>query len=123
MQQNEMVITTNGKLSTELESRLKLIKKKFNSSNDKIAEAVEKQTDIANELKTLRDKKKELTYKIDEKMKELKLQNKQVIEQRLMYMGERTARRADMNELINTVNGKDKKILEAVRENLQLVEA
>ena len=123
MGQNEMVITTNGKLSTELESRLKLIKKKFNSSNDKIAEAVEKQTDIANELKTLRDKKKELTYKIDEKMKELKLQNKQVIEQRLMYMGERTARRADMNELINTVNGKDKKILEAVRENLQLVEA
>jgi len=123
MGQNEMVITTNGKLSTELESRLKLIKKKFNSSNDKIAEAVEKQTEIANELKTLRDKKKELTYKIDEKMKELKLQNKQVIEQRLMYMGERTARRADMNELINTVNGKDKKILEAVRENLQLVEA
>jgi len=123
MGQNEMVITTNGKLSTELESRLKLIKKKFNSSNDKIAEAVEKQTDIANELKTLRDKKKELTYKIDEKMKELKLQNKQVIEQRLMYMGERTARRADMNELINTVNSKDKKILEAVRENLQLVEA
>lgn len=123
MEKNEMIITTNGKLSTELESRLKLIKKKFNSSNDKIAEAVEKQTEIANELKALRDKKKELTYKIDEKMKELKIQNKQVIEKRLMYMGERTARRADMNELINTVNGKDKKILEAVRENLQLVEA
>lgn len=122
MAQGDLVVGANGKLSTELQSQLKSIKSKFNRTNDKLAKTVEEQSDIAKRLKSIRDKKKELTAKYTAEEKELKIRNKQINEEKLMLLGERTARVQDLNELLVLANGKDKKVLETVREKFELVE-
>jgi len=123
MAQSDLVVGANGKLSTELQSQLKSIKSKFNRTNDKLAKTVEEQSDISKRLKTLRDKKKELCVKINAEEKELKIRNKQINEEKLMLLGERTARVQDLNDLIALANPKDKKALSPVMQQLEMVEA
>lgn len=99
MEISEMVVAKGGKLSTKQLEELKVIKKKVIKVDSLIANIAQSEEDNFIEMKKLRTKKKELTKKVDEELKELKLEVKRLKDKKLLHLGEKMARYADLKEL------------------------
>ena len=92
-------IRTNGKLSVKKKEELVILKRKMTSVLNKLGEIVQAEDDVFAELKKLRDKKKELTRKVDEEMKNKKLEMKRLKDEKLLALGARAARISDLKEI------------------------
>lgn len=99
MENSAVVIKTDGKLSTKKKEELILLKKKFNLVNNEIGGIMQEQDDLNSDMKKLKQEKRELTRKVDEKIKMKKLRMKQLKEQAMFVLGERSARIKDLKEL------------------------
>ena len=99
MENAAVVIKTDGRLSTKKKEELILLKKKFNLVNNEIGGIMQEQDDLNSDMKKLKQEKRELTRKVDEKIKMKKLRMKQLKEQAMFVLGERSARIKDLKEL------------------------
>jgi peptidoglycan hydrolase CwlO-like protein len=106
------VVNQNGKLVTTGQRQLSNMKRKFNAVNDKIANIAQEDEEITNKVKLIKGKKKDLTAKLDAELKELKTRKKQLIEERLIFLGERIARQQILEEFVKelTSNQPDEKV-------------
>ena len=106
------VVNQNGKLVTTGQRQLSNMKRKFNAVNDKIANLAQEDEEITNKVKLIKGKKKDLTAKLDAELKELKTRKKQLIEERLIFLGERIARQQIIEEFVRelTSNQPDEKV-------------
>jgi len=101
---NKLQVSESGKLVTTGNRSLTNMKRKFNALNDNIAMRAQEDEDINNRMKILKCKKKELTAKLDAELKDLKTRKKQLIEERLMLLGERIARQSIIEELLKDLS-------------------
>ena len=108
MENSAIVIKTDGRISTKKKEELIQLKKKFNLVNNQIGGIMQEQDDLNSELKKLKQEKRELTRKVDEKMKMKKLRMKQLKEQAMFVLGERNARIKDLKELGATIETGEK---------------
>lgn len=99
MDTSDLVLSSTGKLSTKQAEELKVIKKKVIKVNSEIANIAQSEEDNFLKLKKLREKKKELTRKVDDEMKDLKTEVKRLKDKKLLFLGEKMARYNDLKEL------------------------
>lgn len=106
MAKSGMVVSESGQLTTQ-DSEVRKLTKQFMKANNKIAECIEEQTAHEKELKELNEKKKNLTAKVNEEIKAIKIQQKQLRDKVIFQLGERSAQARILKELGASVEDKD----------------
>lgn len=108
MSKSNVAVSPCGELMNA-EIEIKKLTRQFMRANNKIAELIEEQTAHEKELKELSERKKKLTEKVNEEIKSIKLQQKQLRDRVLFQLGERSAHSKLLKELGASVEDKEVK--------------
>jgi len=110
----KMAVNPNGQLTLNrvAQKQLSSIKRRFNQVNNEIAKLVDEQEINFQKAKELKSKKKELTQKLDAELKELKIRNKQIAEEKIMLLGKRITHQDLIKEFLKDIETPEESLME-----------